>query len=86
MKAELPAYFAKAEYLDDTVDKLSWWKSQETSLPNWCAVVKKILLVQPSSAAVERVFSLLNSGFGDQLEQLVQDYNQASVMLRYNNR
>ena len=86
LKAELPAYLAKAEDLDDTIDKLSWWKSQETSLPNWCAVVKKILLVQPSSAAVERVFSLLISGFGHQQEQSLQDYIQASVMLRYNNR
>jgi len=59
---------------------LSWWKTQEHSLPSWCAVVKKIiLLVKPSSAAVEHVFSLLNSGFGD---QKVQDYIEASVMLR----
>jgi len=47
---------------------------------------QKILLVQPSSAAVERVFSLLNSGFGDQWEQSLQDYIEASVMLRYNKR
>jgi len=46
---------------------------------------KKILLVQPSSAAVERVFSLLNSGFVDQQEQSLQNYIEASVMLRYNN-
>jgi len=42
--------------LDDTIDKLSWWKTQEHSLPTWCAEVKKILIVQPSSAAVEHVF------------------------------
>ena len=56
LKAELPVYLAKAEDLDDSVDKLLWWKNQETSLPTWCTLVKKILLVQPSSAAVERVF------------------------------
>jgi len=86
LKAELPVYLAKSEDLDDSVDKLLWWKNQETSLPTWCAVVKKILLVQPSSAAVERVFSLLNSAFGDQQDQSLQDYIEASVMLRYNNR
>ena len=42
LKAELLACLAKVEDLDDTVGKLSWWKSQETSLPNWCTVVKKI--------------------------------------------
>jgi len=44
LKAELPAYLAKAENLDDTIDKLSWWKTQEHSLPTWCAVVKKSCL------------------------------------------
>ena len=34
-------------------------------------LVQKNLLLQPSSAAVERVFSLLNSGFGTQQEQLL---------------
>ena len=63
LKAELPAYLAKVEDLDESVDKLEWWKNQETNLPSWCAVVKKVLLVQPSSGAVERVFSLLNSSF-----------------------
>ena len=51
---------------------------------NWCVIVRKFLLLQPSSAAVERVFSLLNSGFGTLQEQSLQDYIQASVMLRYN--
>jgi len=46
---------------------------------------KKILLVQPFSAAVECAFSLLNSGFADQQEQSLQDYIEASVMSRYNN-
>ena len=55
------------------------------SLSTWCAVVKKTLLVQLSSATVKSVFSLLNSGFRDQQEQSLQDYIQASVMLRYNN-
>jgi len=38
------------------------------------------------SAIVRLVFSLLNSGFGDQQEQSLQDYIEASVMLRYNKR
>ena len=49
LKAELLAYLAKAEDLNEKVDKLLWWKSQEISRPNWCAVVEKILLVQPLS-------------------------------------
>ena len=86
LKAELPTYLAKVKDLDESVDKLEWCKNQETNLPSWCAIVKKLLLVQPSSGAVERVFLLLNSSFGDQQEQSLQDYIEASVMLRYNHR
>ena len=36
----ISVYFAKAEDLDDTVNKVPWWKNQEKSLPTWCVVVK----------------------------------------------
>ena len=84
LKAELPAYLAKCEDLNESCDKLQWWKSQKSTLSHWASVAKRILTVQPSSAAVERVFSFLNSSFGEQQEQAVQDYIEASVMLRYN--
>ena len=47
--------------------------------------MKKVLLAQPSSAAFERVLSLLESGFGQQLDNSLQDYIEASVMLKYSN-
>ena len=43
--------------------------------PNWPIV----------SASAERVFSLLTNAFGSQQESALQDYLEASVMLRYNN-
>ena len=46
--------------------------------------MKKILVIQPSSAAAERVFSLLNFGFVDLQENSLKDYTEASIMLRYN--
>ena len=33
LKAELPAYLAKCEDLDENHDKLQWWKAQESTLP-----------------------------------------------------
>ena len=41
------------------------------------------LFVQPSSAAAERVFSLLKSSFGDQQEAALQDYIETSLMLQF---
>ena len=55
------------------------------TLPHWSSLVKKLLLIQPSSASAERVFSLLTNAFGSQQESALQDYLEASVMLRYNN-
>ena len=45
-----------------------------------------VLLVQPSSVAAERVFSLLNNAFHSQQESSLEDYLELSVMLQYNYR
>ena len=45
-----------------------------------------VLLVQPSSAAAERVFSILQSSFAMQQQSSLEDYVEVSVMLQYNSR
>jgi len=84
LKTELPSYVAKTDGISDTLDVLEFWKRNAVTLPFWSNAVKKVLAVQPSSAAAERVFSLLNSGFGDLQGNSLKDYIEASVMLRYN--
>lgn len=84
LKSELPTYLAKADDIGPTVDHLLWWKQYSTLLPGWASAAKKVLLIQPSSAAAERVFSLLKSTFGEQQDNSLQDYIEASLMLRYN--
>ena len=66
LKKELPSYLAKVDGLSPNIDKLEWWKVHENELPYWSAACQLVLLVQPSSAAAERVFSLLSNSFGDQ--------------------
>ena len=41
---------------------------------------------QPSSAAAEGVFSVLNNSFGANQTNSLEDYVEATVMLQYNNR
>ena len=82
-KAELPSYLAKADDISDELDPLEWWKLNATALPYWSNAVKKVLAIQHSSAAAERVFSLLNSGFGNLQGNTLKDYIEASIMLRY---
>ena len=88
LKAELPDYIAKANSTpnvsDDLTDTLPWWKATAQDLPCGAAAVHKMVLVQPSSAAAERVFSLLVIMFGDQQHEALEDYLEAALMLRIN--
>ena len=63
-----------------------WWECNEAKLPNWASTFRKLILVQPSSAAVERVFSLLSNSFSKHQTSSLEDYVQISVMLQFNNR
>ena len=85
LKGELATYLASAKGVDPTVDCLEWWKQHATLLPAWAAAAKKVLVAQPSSAAAERVFSLLNTMFGDRQDNSLKDYIE-TVMLIYNKK
>lgn len=87
MVDELPQYLAAVTdvTLDTPEEKWSWW-SHQNNIPHWKSAVMKLVLVQPSSAAVERVFSILTSCFTDEQRSSLEETIEASVMLRYNDR
>ena len=70
LKTELADYTAAAEGVVESVNPLDWWKAKEenNSLLKWVEALKLVLLVQPSSAAAECVFSLLNNSFNTRQE------------------
>ena len=88
LKQELPEYLAASEDVSDQIDIMEWWRPQEENdrIPHWTRTCRLVLLVQPSSAAAERVFSLLNNAFNSQQESSLEDYLQLSVVLQYNCR
>ena len=86
LKQELPLYQAAAQDVDCSHDPLLFWKNHETELPTWAKAARQVLLVQPSSAASERVFSLLRNSFGERQNASLQDYIETSLMYQYNNR
>ena len=63
---------------------MEWWQFHEEQLPNFPSAMKNVFLVQPSSAAAKRVFTILS--FNEQQDHALSDYLQASVMLPYNKR
>ena len=88
LKAELPVYLAAAEDVNvlNEEQKVEWWHRQEERLPRWATAVKQVLLIQPSSAAAGRVFSILKASFNEQQDCALVDYIQASVTAQYNKR
>ena len=86
LKEELPSYLAKATDLSADHDPLVFWRAKSPDLPHWAAAAKKVLVVQPSSAASERAFSLLVSTFHDQQSQSLVDCIELSMMLQFNGR
>ena len=83
LKTELPDYLVKAADVSVDMALLEWWID---GLPHWSAAVKKIIPVQPSSAAAEHVFSLLKASFSDRQDGALLDYLEVSLMLQYNKR
>ena len=64
LKSEFPQYIAKAADASPGEDTLLWWVNHSEDLPNSSSAAKMVVLVQPSSAAVEQVFSILKGSFG----------------------
>ena len=75
-----------AQDVSPDYDTLSWWKGHSHDLPYWSAAAQNVILVQPSSATSERVFSLLKASFGPQQDCSLQDYVESSLMLQFNKR
>ena len=85
-EAELPTYLAAAEGVAQQFGPCEWWKYRSADMPMWARSLRKIALIQLSSEAAERLFSLFQSSFGKQQERSLEDYIQLSVMMQYNYR
>ena len=86
LKTELALYLAAVEDLSQSVDPTKWWETHQEQLPHWASAYRKVILIQPSSVAAERVFSILTSSFGHLQTSSLEDYVSPSVMLQYNKR
>ena len=77
LKSEIPTYMAASEDVSAEIDPIAWWKSHAMELLKWANAFRLVLLVQPSSPAAERIFSILYSS-------AVVILGRLSVMLQYN--
>jgi hypothetical protein len=65
--SEMDDYRAVAQHVDTATDINSFWHAHRETLPGWFKAWLVVGLVQPSSAAVERGFSLFGATFGNEL-------------------
>jgi hypothetical protein len=85
MIAELPTYRRMTEQMTATsLNCMIWFKERKDELPYFYRAILICALAQPSSAAVERVFSLLKNAQSQNQSQMLEDYLECVVMLRYN--
>ena len=56
LQGELAAYQALTGDVAAEINVLEWWSQHSKEIPSWASACKQILLLQPSSAASERVF------------------------------
>ena len=63
----------------------TFWNVNHDALPNLSAFARYCITMTPSSAAAERVFSMLKNSFTiGQMRQSLEDYTEGSVMMQYN--
>jgi len=96
MAVEMPRYLALATSVfggefyvsrDDEMKAVQrFWAENRIRYPALRMLVKYALTIAPSSAAAERVFSLLKSTFGLNQNLALEDYMELSIMLNYNKR
>jgi len=95
LESELPAYLVALQYArqasglsapERSAAVSAWWAAHAADLPAWAELARLVFLASPTSAAVERVFSILRKTFDARQKMALEDYVETSLMLQYNNR
>ena len=95
MGQEIPTFWTLLQSVDVIVfdhDKppeftaavLDWWRGNCTQIPNWAVAARIMFAIPPSSAAAERVFSILGNSFDPTREAALQDLVEGTLLVRFN--
>jgi hypothetical protein len=83
---ELPS-LPRGSSPDDEMKAIkTFWRAHHATLNKLSPFVRYCFTIQCSSAAVERVFSVLKNSFGDQQELSLEDYVCLSLIRQFNKR
>ena len=63
-----------------------FWQLHSRQLPSSADLARYLMSMTTSSAAAERLFSILKSSFADQQQNALEDYVTLSLQYQYNDR
>ena len=87
LKNEAQAAINECAGVGKITDVVNFWNPRRELLPWHAAATRRIALMQPSEASVERVFSRLKAHFSlAQMSSVLEDLVEAAIMLDYNER
>ena len=77
-----------APTLDDGQAILCWWaeRARNREIPTWRKFAVRVFSLQPSSAAAERIFSVLREMIDHSQRSAKSDILEVTCMRRYNHR
>ena len=71
--------YVQADVADYTEKVLLWWRQSGQAFPTWSLAARMVFSLSASSAACERVFSLLKQMFGEQQVLYYTEYKYKYV-------
>eukprot|EP00903_Cladosiphon_okamuranus_P018961 g17438.t1 len=80
--AERDEYHIASSTVDCDYDLWQFWRDNKTRLPCWYKIAKDVALIQPSSAFMERVFSILRACMDERQESSFSDRIGAAALLK----
>ena len=86
MQGELPKYRQLVKNIKGTRDVVQFFKLNGSTIPAFAEAFKIANLVRSSSAAVERLFSMLRRHFNDQQSSMLGDHIEGAMLISYNHR
>ena len=87
LTAEAAAAIANCTGVGAITDVVNCWHARSEEFPHHAAATKRLALMQPGEASVERVFSRVKSHFTTtQMVSILNDYVETAVMLDHNDR
>jgi hypothetical protein len=86
MVADVARDWGNLTYQERLLRIVEFWSVPRKNLDAWQEFAHTCMLLQPSSACVERAFSILKYILTDQQYNALQDKTETSLMLRFNRR